>query len=69
MVDPDRHWDLYTLCDATQWAVLPREGGWENQDDAFLHDMGIITRRIAYLRKIEKINKKRRDQIKKIIRP
>ena len=64
---PDISWDLFCLCSATEWNALPYRGGWVDQPDWFIHDMRILTRRIAYLRKIEahnkEIRKKAREQI------
>jgi len=50
MVNPERSWEMFMLCSGTDWSQLPRAGGWEDQDDGFLHDVGVISRRLAYLR-------------------
>lgn len=56
---------MFTLCSASQWAVLPEAGGWLDQPDDFLHDVGVITRRIAYLRRLRKANVSRREEAEK----
>ena len=42
------------LCAGADWNQLPRAGGWEDQDDAFLHDVSVISRRLAVLRAAKK---------------
>lgn len=52
----------WTLCQAFQWRHLPRDGGLLAQDDVFLHDAGIISRRLEILRAARSRNKKRRKE-------
>lgn len=56
---------MYMLCHATEWAHLPEPGGWNDQSEVFLHDAGIYSRRIAYLRAIKKTNEDRRKEAEK----
>lgn len=52
---------LWQLCSATDWAHLPRAGGWLDQDDAFLHDAMLISRRLRVLRLKKRLTKKAHD--------
>lgn len=61
LVNGSRNWDLYTLCAASQWSVLPETGGWLDQAEDFLHDVGVFTRRIAYLRKKREFAQNQRE--------
>lgn len=61
LVDPEQNWDLFTLSSAAQWASLPEAGGWLDQSDSFLHDIGVFSRRITYLKRIRKRNALRRE--------
>ena len=65
LVDVDGSLAQWTLCQAFQWRHLPRPGGLLDQDDAFLHDVGIIARRLEILRKAHETNKARREEAKK----
>lgn len=62
LVRPERSWLQYSLCAAFEWRHLPREGGLDDQEEIFLHDAGIIARRLSQLRTVRKINKERREE-------
>lgn len=62
LADPLKSWNMYVLCSLSEWKQLPREGGWENQTDTFLHDMQAISRRLSYLRSKQKRNKEIRKK-------
>lgn len=57
LADKERSFALWQLCHASDWKVLPKAGGWEDQSDVFLRDALIITRRLGQLKTI-----KRRDK-------
>lgn len=65
LVSPRRNWDLFALCSAAQWASLPESGGWLDQPEDFLHDVGVFTRRLSYLRRRRDFGKKQRDEAEK----
>lgn len=54
LLEPEQSLIMWQLCQSVEWAHLPKEGGWLDQDDVFLHDMMVIARRLSYLRKRKK---------------
>lgn len=65
MLDPDRSFMLWQLCQSVDWAHLPKPGGWLDQDDLFLHDMVVISRRLRILRQRNKADQKAREEAAK----
>lgn len=63
LVNARRNWELFSLCQSVDWAVLPRAGGWEDQDEGFIHDVSVFSRRIKHLRGIKKRNEKAREEV------
>jgi hypothetical protein len=57
LLEQEKSLGLWQLCQSVEWAHLPREGGWEEQDETFLHDMMVISRRLSYLRKSKRADK------------
>lgn len=57
LLEPDESLMMWQLCHSVEWAHLPREGGWEEQSDVFLHDMMVISRRLSILRKRKKVDR------------
>lgn len=65
LIDIDSSLAQWTLCQAFQWRHLPKPGGILAQDDVFLHDAAIISRRLGLLRAAKERNKKRREEAEK----
>lgn len=62
LLDPDWSYAMWGLCQSTEWAHLPRPGGWEDQSDVFLHDATVISRRLAILKKRQRADKKAHEE-------
>lgn len=62
---PEESLTLYSLCRGAEWHVLPEAGGWLDQPDWFVHDMGIISRRMEYLRRNKDRGKRAIEMLRK----
>ncbi len=62
---PDESLVLFGLCRMCDWAVLPEAGGWLDQPDWFVHDMALIARRMAYVRRREGKAKAAREKLER----
>ena len=65
LIRPRESLAMWQLCQATEWAHLPRAGGWEDQEDIFLHDARIISMRYSYLRKRNRSDKAAHEAARK----
>lgn len=65
LLEPDKSMSLWGMCQSVEWAHLPREGGWEDQEEIFLHDMMVIGRRLSILRKRKRSDKQAHEDAAK----
>lgn len=56
---------MWQLCQSVEWAHLPKAGGWLDQDETFLHDMMVISRRLGILRRRKRADREAHEEAAK----